>query len=327
MYSGYRTGTEGTKPLGSWWSLIVGIMLFRFTRVWVVAGLLLAIWTFSAVRRTGEEAWIRPIGTTRPPVRILEFYASVGILTAGQTAMLCYGVENARTVTISPSIAESRELCGGVVATPGPESLQERQRSWEEQYVSRWYRLPRAAEPLPKCLSRQGARRDRQASIPILMPGANSDDAIVRDGHRLRRSNNYASPFQVDLNPGIVTFVDPSGFPVGMSCARAGPRRLHLCPARSLFDRPISLWPLPGGILMIPSLQESGYFHCGALTPPGHSRIYRANRQRSSRARACKGEVSGIALLRNRRRIMRATVSATPARQWNTWWLSVRSSR
>ncbi len=104
MYSGYRTGTEGTKPLGSWWSLISITVLFRFTRVWVVAGLLLAVWTFSAVRRSGEEAWIRPVGTTRPPVRILEFYASVGILMAGQTAMLCYGVENARTVTISPSI-------------------------------------------------------------------------------------------------------------------------------------------------------------------------------------------------------------------------------
>jgi hypothetical protein len=79
-------------------------MLFRFTRVWLVAGLLLAIWMFSAARRTGEEAWIRPVGTTRPPVRILQFYASVGMLMVGQTALLCYGVENAKTVTISPSI-------------------------------------------------------------------------------------------------------------------------------------------------------------------------------------------------------------------------------
>jgi hypothetical protein len=90
--------------LRSWRSLIIGVMLFRFTRVWLVAGLLLAIWTFSAARRTGEEAWIRPVGTTRPPVRILQFYASVGMLMAGQTARLCYGVENAKTVTISPSI-------------------------------------------------------------------------------------------------------------------------------------------------------------------------------------------------------------------------------
>ncbi|HTX38924.1 MAG TPA: hypothetical protein VME43_28060 [Bryobacteraceae bacterium] len=79
-------------------------MLFRFTRVWLIAGALLAIWIFSAVRRGGEQTWIRPIGTVRPPVRILQFYASVGILTAGQRALLCYGVENARSITISPSI-------------------------------------------------------------------------------------------------------------------------------------------------------------------------------------------------------------------------------
>ncbi len=79
-------------------------MLFRFTRVWLIAGALLAIWIFSAVRRSGEQTWIRPVGTARPPVRILQFYASVGILTAGQRALLCYGVENARSITISPSI-------------------------------------------------------------------------------------------------------------------------------------------------------------------------------------------------------------------------------
>ncbi len=78
--------------------------MFRFTRVWLIAGMLLAIWLFSAVRRTGEEVWIRPVGTARPPVRILAFYASVGVLTAGQRALLCYGVENARTVSISPAI-------------------------------------------------------------------------------------------------------------------------------------------------------------------------------------------------------------------------------
>jgi len=79
-------------------------MLFRFTRVWLIAGMLLAIWIFSSVRRGGEEHWIRPVGTVRPPVRILEFYANVGFLTAGQRALLCYGVENARTVTISPPV-------------------------------------------------------------------------------------------------------------------------------------------------------------------------------------------------------------------------------
>lgn len=79
-------------------------MDFRLARLWLIFGVLLAIGLFSAVRRTGEEAWIRPVGTARPPVRILQFYANVGILTPGQRATLCYGVENARTVSISPSL-------------------------------------------------------------------------------------------------------------------------------------------------------------------------------------------------------------------------------
>jgi len=78
--------------------------MLRFSRVWLISGMLLAIWTASAVRRAGEEAWIRPVGTARPPVRILQFYASVGMITAGQRARLCYGVENARSVSISPPL-------------------------------------------------------------------------------------------------------------------------------------------------------------------------------------------------------------------------------
>jgi hypothetical protein len=79
-------------------------MLFRLTRVLAVVGGLLAICWMAAVRRPGENAWIRPVGAARPPVRILQFYASVGILTRGQAAQLCYGVENARAVRISPSL-------------------------------------------------------------------------------------------------------------------------------------------------------------------------------------------------------------------------------
>jgi hypothetical protein len=79
-------------------------MFFRFTRVWLVAALLLAVWWFSAVRRRGEDHWIRPVGQARPPVKILQFYANVGLVIKGQTALLCYGVENARAVTISPAV-------------------------------------------------------------------------------------------------------------------------------------------------------------------------------------------------------------------------------
>jgi hypothetical protein len=35
-------------------------------------------------------------------VRIVQFYASVRTLTAGDKALLCYGVENARSVRIAP---------------------------------------------------------------------------------------------------------------------------------------------------------------------------------------------------------------------------------
>jgi hypothetical protein len=79
-------------------------MLFRFTRVSLIAVMLLAIWALSTLRRDGEKAWIQPVGSARPPVRILQFYATVGMITAGEAASLCYGVENARSVTISPSL-------------------------------------------------------------------------------------------------------------------------------------------------------------------------------------------------------------------------------
>jgi len=77
-------------------------MLFRFTRIWVALGVLLAIWGMAAMRRTDPRARVRPLGTRSGPVRILNFYASVGSLTIGQKALLCYGVENAKSVRISP---------------------------------------------------------------------------------------------------------------------------------------------------------------------------------------------------------------------------------
>ncbi len=80
-------------------------MLFRFTRFWIAVGLLVAMWGLSRVRQTQPSAWIRPVGTQRGPVRIIQFYASVGMLFAGQKALLCYGVENARSVRISPTIS------------------------------------------------------------------------------------------------------------------------------------------------------------------------------------------------------------------------------
>ena len=79
-------------------------MLFRFTKLWLAVGLLVAAWALGTVRRSDQRAWVRPVGTAPGPVKILQFYASVGTLVVGEKALLCYGVENAKTVRISPSL-------------------------------------------------------------------------------------------------------------------------------------------------------------------------------------------------------------------------------
>ena len=77
-------------------------MLFRFTSLGVAAGLMVAMWGLTAMRRVDARAWVRPVGTPPGPVKILQFYASVGMLHVGGKALLCYGVENAKSVRISP---------------------------------------------------------------------------------------------------------------------------------------------------------------------------------------------------------------------------------
>jgi hypothetical protein len=41
---------------------------------------------------------------TPPPVKITHFYASPGIVAPGENFLLCYGVENARSVKIAPPV-------------------------------------------------------------------------------------------------------------------------------------------------------------------------------------------------------------------------------
>jgi hypothetical protein len=82
---------------------MVGIMLFRFTRIWVALGALAALWGLTLTRRP-EPRFVRPLGTRSGPVKILNFYASVGAVTVGEKALLCYGVENAKSVRISPAL-------------------------------------------------------------------------------------------------------------------------------------------------------------------------------------------------------------------------------
>ena len=79
-------------------------MQVRLMRVCVAAGLLVALWCLGEARRGDPRVWVRPAGTKPGPVRILEFYASKGMVVPGQPAQLCYGVENAKAVRIVPRL-------------------------------------------------------------------------------------------------------------------------------------------------------------------------------------------------------------------------------
>ena len=80
-------------------------MLLRFLgRVVGAVVLLAAAWGLGAVPDSAVRPWIPSVGAPRGPVRILRFYATTGSITLGDKAQLCYGVENAKSVRISPSI-------------------------------------------------------------------------------------------------------------------------------------------------------------------------------------------------------------------------------
>ncbi len=85
-------------------------MLSRFARMFLAVGLLVALWGLSLVRPPGGQVWVTPWDAHPGPVRILRFYASVGTLAPGQTAELCYSVQNARLVRISPMQSAWRAL-------------------------------------------------------------------------------------------------------------------------------------------------------------------------------------------------------------------------
>jgi hypothetical protein len=74
----------------------------RFGKLFAAMALLGAVWCLGLTRDKSGESWVRPRGAAPGPVRILQFYSSVGSIRAGETALLCYGVENAKTVRIAP---------------------------------------------------------------------------------------------------------------------------------------------------------------------------------------------------------------------------------
>ena len=77
-------------------------MLLRFTKLFLAVGLLVVLWGMSTLRRPDSHIWVHPLDAKSGPVRILRFYATVGSLSPGETAQLCYSVENAKVVRISP---------------------------------------------------------------------------------------------------------------------------------------------------------------------------------------------------------------------------------
>lgn len=80
-------------------------MLSLFGRVAGAVVLLAAAWGVGQIPDSSVRSLIPPVGAPRGPVRILRFYANTGSISLGDKAELCYGVENAKSVRISPSIA------------------------------------------------------------------------------------------------------------------------------------------------------------------------------------------------------------------------------
>lgn len=77
-------------------------MAARFGKLLAAIALLAAVWTLGTTGSKPRQSWVRPAGAAPGPVKILQFYSSVGSIKPGEKALLCYGVENAKTVRIAP---------------------------------------------------------------------------------------------------------------------------------------------------------------------------------------------------------------------------------
>jgi hypothetical protein len=73
-------------------------------RVTAAIVLMVATWAIGGVPDSSVRSWIPPVGGPHGAVRILRFYATTGSLMRGDKAQLCYGVANAKSVRISPSL-------------------------------------------------------------------------------------------------------------------------------------------------------------------------------------------------------------------------------
>jgi len=83
-------------------------------KVCIAAALIAGTWGLNVAYRSRELAWVHPAESGGGHARILRFYASTGAVTPGQRVRVCYAVENARRVRISPLVAgvyPARDYC------------------------------------------------------------------------------------------------------------------------------------------------------------------------------------------------------------------------
>jgi hypothetical protein len=76
----------------------------RWMRLVMSALAISVLFALSLLRGPAGAPLVHPPDSQPPPVRIVRFFATTGALFAGETAKLCYGVENARTVRLSPEM-------------------------------------------------------------------------------------------------------------------------------------------------------------------------------------------------------------------------------
>lgn len=86
------------------------------TRTYAIAVFVIGAWANAGCSRTAKSP--EPSSNKPPaPPKILQFYASPPKITAGEQVTMCYGVENAETVIVSPErreIAPSQNRCFSV---------------------------------------------------------------------------------------------------------------------------------------------------------------------------------------------------------------------
>jgi hypothetical protein len=79
-------------------------MWLRLTRLAMATLIVVVLWALTLLHDPADRVWVRPMSAQPRPVRILRFYATVGALFPGGKAQLCYSVENAKAVRISPAV-------------------------------------------------------------------------------------------------------------------------------------------------------------------------------------------------------------------------------